>query len=76
MMATAVTTNREFSTGTPQKLFQGHFVASAASRSYDVAPDGRRFIMVQRREQVPLPVSHVVIVQNWTEELKRLTPAK
>ena len=76
MMSTAVTTTPEFATGTPQKLFQGLFVTSGLSRSYNVSPDGRRFIMVQPREQAPLPVSQIVVVQNWIEELRRLAPAK
>lgn len=76
MMSTAVTATPEFATGTPQKLFQGLFVTSGLSRSYDVSPDGRRFIMVQPREQAPLPVAQIVVVQNWVEELKRLAPPK
>jgi hypothetical protein len=32
--------------------------------------------MVQLREQAPLPVAQIVVVQNWTEELKRLVPTK
>jgi hypothetical protein len=44
---------------------------------FDVAPDGRRFVMVKERrapeEAVP-PVS-VVVVQHWSEQLKRVVPA-
>ena len=40
-----------------------------------VALDGRRFLMIQQRDSVPQqPVTHVVLVQNWLEELKRLVP--
>jgi Tol biopolymer transport system component len=76
MMTAPVMTTRGLSTGTPMKLFQGRFLVSGSSRSYDVAADGRRFIMVQPQEQAALPVSHIVIVQNWIEELRRLAPAK
>ena len=72
MMSAPVLTTPEFSIGTPRKLFQGRYVASANSRSYDVAADGRRFIMVQSQEQAPLPVSQIVVVQNWAQELKRV----
>ena len=76
MMAATITSTPSFSIGTPRKLFEGIFTVSSGSRSYDVTPDGRRFIMVQRHEQVPLPVSQVVVVQNWSEELKRIAPTK
>ena len=76
MMAVPVTTTPSFSTGTPRRLFQGSFTVSNWSRSYDVTTDGRRFIMVQPRERVPLPVSQIVVVQNWGEELKRIAPSK
>jgi hypothetical protein len=74
MMSLPVTTAQGFSTGTPRKLFQGRFTTSSPSRSYDVAPDGRRFIMVQPQEQAPMPVAQVVVVVNWVEELKQKVP--
>jgi hypothetical protein len=76
MMAATIMTTPSFSIGTPRKLFQGSFTVSDLSRSYDVTADGRRFIMVQPREQAPLPVSQIVVVQNWSEELKRIAPTK
>ncbi len=36
-------------------------------QSYDVAPDGRRFIMVARTEA---PKHTIQIVQNWYEEFR------
>lgn len=74
MMAATITTTPSFSIGTPRRLFQGDFTDSSESRSYDVSADGRRFIMVQPHEQPPLPVSQIVVVQNWSEELKRIAP--
>ena len=74
--AAPITATPSFSIGTPRKLFAGTFTLSGGSRSYDVAPDGRRFIMVKPGEQPPLPESQIVVVQNWSEELKRIAPAK
>lgn len=74
MMAATITTTPSFSIGTPRRLFQGDFTDSSESRSYDVSADGRRFIMVQPHEQPLLPVSQIVVVQNWSEELKRIAP--
>ena len=39
---------------------------------YDVAPDGKRFLMVQRDE--PPPPARIEIALNWFEELERLIP--
>jgi len=45
-------------------------------RTYDVTPDGQRFLMVQETAEPPAHLSQIVLVQNWTEELKRVVPAK
>jgi hypothetical protein len=64
MMAAPVATTKEFSSGTPRKLFQGHFIFSSSSKAYDVSADGRRFLMDQRHVQAPMPVAQIVVVQN------------
>jgi Tol biopolymer transport system component len=76
LMTVPVTTTPGFSTGTPTKLFQGRFITSGSSRSYDVDADSQRFIMVQPQEQAALPVAQIVVVQNWIEELQRLAPTE
>jgi hypothetical protein len=58
-------------------LFEGQYILSLIGRSYDVTPDGQRFIMVQTQEQPPAaPLTEMIVVQNWLEELKRLVPTK
>ena len=60
----------------PTKLFEGPYGASAnqRGRSYDIAPDGKRFLMIKPvTDPTAVPMS-VVVVQNWLEELKRLAP--
>jgi serine/threonine-protein kinase len=59
----------------PRVLFEGGFVPYDPNvpRTYDVAPDGR-FLMI--REDQHLPSASLVVVQNWTGELKRLVPPK
>jgi eukaryotic-like serine/threonine-protein kinase len=46
------------------------------SRTYDVSPDGKRFLMLKDKpsDQAPAPAK-VVVVRNWFGELKRLVPA-
>ena len=43
------------------------------ARSYDLTPDGKRFLMM--KEPAP-PPTQIVIVTNWAEELKRLMRAR
>lgn len=43
---------------------------------YDVSADGERFLMVQATEDALRAPTHLDIVLNWTEELKRLVPVE
>jgi hypothetical protein len=42
---------------------------------FDVSPDGQRLLMVKLDERKPQPVTEMILVQNWFEELKRLCAA-
>jgi Tol biopolymer transport system component len=68
-----------FSAGNPTRLFPTAYPTSlTAPRDYDVAPDGRRFLMVKAdatRDRTTTPAS-MIVVQNWFEELKQHVPAK
>ena len=65
----------------PAKLLEGRYYAGMggqAGRSYDIAPDGQRFLMLKPvggSESTPAPTS-LVVVQHWGEELKRLVPSR
>ena len=60
--------------GTPRKLFdRSSYFIKVQLRSYDVSPDGKRFLMIQRDPgSVP---RHLKVILNWSEELDRLVPA-
>ncbi len=60
--------------GQPAKIVEGPYYTQSGNpgRTYDIAPDGRRFLMVK----LPAATPQIVIVQNWTEELKRLVPTR
>ena len=78
MMSVPVQTNPTFSAGNPSKLFDGPWsVVQAAGRTYDVAPDGQRFLMIKDasadRATPSVPINVVV---HWTEELKARVPSK
>jgi serine/threonine-protein kinase len=61
----------------PTRLFEGRYGAAAfhSGRTYDVSPDGRRFLMVKAAAGDPnaTPAS-IVVVLNWFEELKQRVP--
>jgi Tol biopolymer transport system component len=50
---------------------------SLSGRSYEIAPDGQRFLMIKEggADQTAPPAS-LVVVQHWLDELKRLVPTK
>ena len=62
------------SVGTPTTLFDTRYFTGGSGRSYDVSPDGQRFLMIKASgtEQAPT----MVVVLNWLEELKAKLPAK
>ena len=75
MMAVPVQTTPGFKAGTPQVLFKGDYLAPQNGRTYDVSPDGKRFLMIKAGPETEAPVeASIVVVQNWLEELKRRVP--
>jgi serine/threonine-protein kinase len=64
------------SVGKPRLLFEGRFAGGFSyGRKYDLAPDGKRFLMIQENEPPP-PTTQYNVVLNWFEELKRLVPTE
>ena len=76
VMAVPVTTTPTLTIGTSKVLFEGPFRIDGPFRGYDVTPDGQRFLMVRAVEQPPARITHMVLVQNWVEELKARVPSK
>jgi serine/threonine-protein kinase len=72
-----------FKPGAVTKLFEGRYSFSnlagttGAGRTYDASADGQRFLMIKDSagsENVSAS-PRIIVVLNWTEELKRLVPA-
>jgi hypothetical protein len=40
----------------------------------DTSLDGKRFLMAKLGDRKAQPVTEVILVQNWLEEVKRLAP--
>ena len=78
MMAVDVVLGNTFAVGKPRVLFEKpsvRFPQGLGGRVYDVTPDGKRFIMNQQTDDDSQPpITEIVLVQNWVEELKRLAP--
>jgi serine/threonine-protein kinase len=70
-----VLTDGGFATSKPRLLFEkpGYGLTSPL-RSYDLSRDGQRFLMVKLEQRKPTPVTEMILVLNWFEELKRLMP--
>lgn len=72
-----VRTDAGFSASKPRLLFENpEYFSGHPIRTFDVSPDGQRFLMVQGEEEKPRPVTELILIQNWFEEVKRLAPAK
>jgi hypothetical protein len=79
-MSAAVEGGSTFRPGNPTRLFEGPYltIAGQAGRTYDVSPDGQRFLMIKvgdGADETAAPAS-LIVVQHWFEELKRLVPTK
>jgi hypothetical protein len=78
MAVTLDTAAPGFSYGARTKVLDWPYVFPFDGRTYDVAPDGQRFLTVKpyRAEGEEATRPQVIIVENWAEELKRLVPVE
>ena len=63
--------------GNPEVLFAGPYLSAggAGGHTYDVSPDGDRFLMLKViGEEDGMAEPHINVVLNWFEELERLAP--
>jgi Tol biopolymer transport system component len=76
LMAVSVNTNGSFRAEKPRRLFSGRFTGAGRDSSFDVSPDGKRFVMVKSDDASAL--RELTVVQNWFDDLQRRgsTPSK
>jgi serine/threonine protein kinase len=85
VMAVSVTTEPNFSLETPRTLFRGKYLSFSnlgnprRLNSWDISPDGKRFLMIKPPVEIDDPSTVEVprkinIVVNWFEELKERVP--
>jgi len=77
LISVPVTLSPTFTAGQGRKLFEDSAYRGAGTgisdRTYDVTPDGRRFVML--RVTVP-PQRTLAVVQHWVDDLSRRVPTK
>jgi serine/threonine-protein kinase len=71
-MAVPVATGAAFTAGRPRMLFEGPF-PNVPGYSYDVRPDGQRFLMA--REATTGNPTEIRVILNWFEDLKQRVAA-
>jgi Tol biopolymer transport system component len=80
LMVSAIAPGGAFSAAAPRLLFEGPYVGGAGvpARTYDVSPDGQRFLMMKDLAAESTASIHApfVMVLNFFDELKRLAPPK
>ncbi len=65
----------EFSAGKSRFLFDTTGYGQLVNyRDYDISPDGRHFIMVKPGAIAQQPITEMILVLGWFEELNRLCP--
>lgn len=68
-----------FQAEAPRLMFDakaGEYDGTAPLRCWDVSADRQRFLLLRPVATTDKPVTVMNVVLNWTEELKRLVPAK
>ena len=77
MMNVSIQTGPRFTHSSPRLLFEGRYLnALMGSQPYDINSKTGRFLMIKElkeTEEASRP-REIVLVQNWSEELKRLVP--
>jgi hypothetical protein len=81
LMRVGVERDSSWAATTPTMLVkEGYFTTPGGytGRTYDISPDGQRFLLIKEgggSDQTAAP-PQIIVVQHWTEELKRLVPTK
>jgi hypothetical protein len=70
MMVVKVSTKPTLFVGEPQLTFDGRQYATETG-TFDVSPDGKRFLMIREAEEAA-SVTQINVALNWFEELKRV----
>ena len=74
MMVVSIDTEPTLALGTPDVVFQRRYFDDAVGRRYDLAPDGRRFLMIKEAGDEAAGSIQLHVVLNWHQELLEQVP--
>ena len=75
LTAVSVRTDPSLDFGNPEIILEESYVAGTFGRTYDVSPNGERFLMIKDSgASDETPPAELILVQNWFGELERLVP--
>ena len=81
LMGVPVETDPSLSLGNAEVVVEGAYFTRGAGRTYDISPDGQRFLMIREggasgsnAEDPFAGLTQIHVVQNWSEELKERVP--
>ena len=76
LLAVPVRMQPTFQPGTPPQLFVGRYLSfTGPFRTYDVTPDGKRFLLIRNKE-AELAASQLTVALHWSTELRQRVPLK
>jgi eukaryotic-like serine/threonine-protein kinase len=78
VMSATISSTSPFRVNPPRLLIElktTEYDSTSPVRSWNVSPDGRRFL-ASRFERMGQPITTLHVVLNWGEELRRLVPAR
>ena len=75
VLSVPVQTDPTFEPGNAVVLFDGQYFVGK-SQSYDILPDGQRFLMLKSEATTNdgSAPAQIIVVENWFDELQRLVP--
>ena len=74
-MVVPVETDPTFRAGDPEVLFEQQYFFNRSRRTYDLAPDGQRFLMVKEGAATPTEGGNLRAADHPRPKLVRRTPA-
>lgn len=75
LMSVSVVADPSFAPGNPEVIFDNVSTFGLLANTFDISPDGKRFLMIEEAPSDETKRPRLIIVQNWTEALKRLVPS-
>jgi len=69
-------TTPTFSADAPKRILQTQYFNNYAGRTYDVAPDGQKFLMTKERSIAEPTSTTIVVMLDWLDSVRAVGPAK